>query len=57
MLDRLPESVKDSLRASIPLGRIGSADDVASAVSFLCSDEARYITGITLGVSGGLVMS
>lgn len=57
MLDRLSESVKDSLRSAIPLGRIGSADDVANAVAFLCSDEARYLTGVTLTVSGGLVMA
>jgi NAD(P)-dependent dehydrogenase (short-subunit alcohol dehydrogenase family) len=56
MLDRLPDSVKDSLRTSIPLGHIGSADDVANAVSFLCSDQARYLTGVTLSVSGGMVM-
>ncbi len=57
MLDRLEASVKDSLRAAIPLGRIGSADDVAGVVAFLCSDEARYLTGLTVPVSGGLVMS
>lgn len=57
MLDRLSDSVKDGLRASIPLGRLGSADDVANAVGFLCSDEARYLTGLTLTVSGGMVMA
>ncbi len=57
MLDRLEGSVKDSLRAAIPLGRIGTADDVASVIGFLCSDEARYLTGLTVPVSGGMVMS
>ncbi|MEO8500265.1 MAG: SDR family oxidoreductase [Vicinamibacteria bacterium] len=57
MLDRLSEPVKDSLRSAIPLGRIGSADDVANAVAFLCSEQARYLTGVTLSVSGGLVMA
>jgi NAD(P)-dependent dehydrogenase (short-subunit alcohol dehydrogenase family) len=40
----------------VPLGRHGTADDVAAAVEFLVSDDARYITGHTLGVSGGIVM-
>jgi NAD(P)-dependent dehydrogenase (short-subunit alcohol dehydrogenase family) len=37
----------------IPLGRIGEADDIAFATLFLCSDEAKYITGIALPVDGG----
>lgn len=41
----------------IPLGRMGRADEVASAVSFLCSSEASYITGHTLSVNGGLFPS
>ena len=57
MLDRLEGSVKDSLRTAIPLGRIGVGDDVAHVISFLCSDEAQYLTGLTIPVSGGLVMS
>ena len=56
MLDRLSSSVKDSLRKSIPLGQIGTPEDVANVVNFLISDEARYLTGITVSVSGGLVM-
>ena len=40
----------------IPLGRVGSPEDVASAVSFLASDEASYITGHVLNVNGGLLM-
>lgn len=42
--------------AQIPLGRTGSADDVAAAVCFLASDEASYITGQVLGVNGGMYM-
>ncbi len=42
--------------AQIPLGRLGSADDVASAVCFLASDEAAYITGHVLAVNGGMYM-
>jgi len=40
----------------IPLGRVGLPEDVASAVLFLASDEASYITGISLDVNGGIVM-
>jgi 3-oxoacyl-[acyl-carrier protein] reductase len=40
----------------IPLGRVGSPQDVASAVCFLASEEASYITGQVLNVNGGLLM-
>ena len=40
-----------------PLGSIGKPEDVAEAVAFLASDAARYVTGQTLNVDGGLVMS
>src|ERR1700719_1630873 len=54
MTDVLPDKVKDDLKARIPLGRLGSARDVAAAVVFLASDEAGYITGHVLNVNGGL---
>jgi len=46
-----------ALERSIPLGRLGQADDVSGAVTFLCSERAGYITGQTLSVSGGLTMA
>jgi len=52
----LPEAQKAQLMAQIPLGRIGSADDVAGPVAFLCGPEAAYITGAVLRVNGGLLM-
>jgi 3-oxoacyl-[acyl-carrier protein] reductase len=42
--------------AQIPLGRLGSVDDVAAAACFLASDEAAYITGHVLAVNGGMYM-
>ena len=47
----------DALQRAIPMGRLGQPADMAPAVAFLCSDGAAYITGQTLSVSGGLVMS
>jgi 2-hydroxycyclohexanecarboxyl-CoA dehydrogenase len=44
------------LAARIPVGRVGTSDDVAAACAFLCSDEAGYITGQILGVNGGTVL-
>ncbi|HZP32867.1 MAG TPA: 3-oxoacyl-[acyl-carrier-protein] reductase [Candidatus Acidoferrales bacterium] len=57
MTDPLPEKVKQDLLARIPLGRMGSAADVAAAVVFLASDEAGYITGHVLDVNGGMHMN
>ena len=54
MTDVLPDKVKEELKVRIPLGRMGSARDVASAIVFLASDEACYITGHVLNVNGGM---
>ena len=52
--EHLDDAARRQLLAQIPLGSIGEAADVASAVCFLCSDGARYITGQVLRVNGGL---
>lgn len=56
MTEALPEKTREELAVQIPLGRLGSAEDIAHAVVFLASDQAGYITGQTLGVNGGMYM-
>jgi 3-oxoacyl-[acyl-carrier protein] reductase len=56
MTAKLSEEVKENYKKGIPLGRMGSVDDVANAVLFLVSEQASYITGQVLQVDGGLVM-
>jgi 2-hydroxycyclohexanecarboxyl-CoA dehydrogenase len=46
----------EQMAASVPLGHLGTGDDIAAAVGFLCSDEAGFITGQILGVNGGSVL-
>jgi 3-oxoacyl-[acyl-carrier protein] reductase len=57
MTDVLPDKVKEELKTRIPLGRMGSPRDVASAIVFLASDEACYITGHVLDVNGGMYLA
>ena len=52
----LSDEFKQNAVKQIPLGRVGTSDDVASAVAFLASDEASYITGHVLSVNGGMLM-
>lgn len=56
MTDALPEAQKEALTGRIPAGTLGSGDDVAAAVVYLASDEAKYVTGQTLHVNGGMAM-
>ena len=55
MTEALSPEQADGMLQRIPLGRMGEAEEVAAAVSFLCSDQAGYITGQTLQVNGGLL--
>ncbi len=57
MTRSLSEEQKGHLLGNIPLGRLGSADEIAGTVAFLCSDSAAYITGETLHVNGGMYMA
>ena len=57
MTDKLSGEVKNQFLSHIPVGRIGSPDDIANAVIFLASDEAGYITGQTITVDGGRIIN
>jgi 3-oxoacyl-[acyl-carrier protein] reductase len=57
MTDAIPEAAKTSLLAAIPMGRLGSGEDVAYVVACLAADEAGYITGQVIRVDGGMVMA
>jgi NAD(P)-dependent dehydrogenase (short-subunit alcohol dehydrogenase family) len=51
------DEAREMVRRSIPLGRHGTGEDVAGAVAWLCSDAAAYVTGQTIGVNGGVVLT
>jgi 3-oxoacyl-[acyl-carrier protein] reductase len=56
MTQTLSEEQRARVAATVPMGRMGTPDEVAAAVLFLASDEARYVTGHTLHVNGGMAM-
>jgi 3-oxoacyl-[acyl-carrier protein] reductase len=56
MTDKLNDKQRESILARVPAGRLGAPSDIGSAVVFLASDEASYVTGQTLHVNGGMAM-
>lgn len=56
MVKAMPEKVLEGMKARTPLGRMGEPRDIANAYLFLASDEASFITGVTLRVDGGIVV-
>ena len=56
MTDDLPDSVRENIAGRIPLNRLGTSEDVAKLVLFLCTDDSDYITGQVVNVDGGMVM-
>ncbi|WP_414043353.1 3-oxoacyl-[acyl-carrier-protein] reductase [Macrococcus sp. EM39E] len=57
MTDKLSEDIVESMKGQIPLATLGEVNDIAEAVSFLASNKAKYITGQTLHVNGGMFMN
>jgi 3-oxoacyl-[acyl-carrier protein] reductase len=57
MTNSLPEDQKETLAAQIPMGRLGTAEEVAQAVLFLASEDASYITAQTIHINGGMYAS
>jgi 3-oxoacyl-[acyl-carrier protein] reductase len=56
MTEKMTDEARQTLSSQIPLGRLGVPDDVASAVAYLASEEAAYVTGTVINVSGGLLI-
>jgi 3-oxoacyl-[acyl-carrier protein] reductase len=57
MTRALPDAQRQALIGHIPLGRLGTAEDIAQAVVFLASPAAAYVSGATLHVNGGMYMA
>lgn len=56
MTDGLADEVREKIQGEIPMGTLGTVEDIASAVGFLAGEDARYITGQTIHVNGGMYM-
>ena len=56
MTDALNDKQRDTLLSAVPVGRLGSAEEIAAAVVYVASDEAGYVTGATLHINGGMAM-
>ncbi len=56
MTEGLPEAVKENILSEIPLGVLGQGEDIAAAVAYLVSEDARYVTGQTIHVNGGMYL-
>lgn len=56
MVDAMPPDILKQIESKVPVGRVGSVEDIANACLFLASEEASYINGVTLSVDGGLVL-
>lgn len=56
MTEEMPEKAKQAIEKQIPLERLGTSDDVAKVIAFLCSEAASYVTGQVINVDGGMVM-
>jgi len=56
MTDALDDGQKEKINSTIPMGRMGNPNEIASAVAYLASDEAGYVTGATIHVNGGMAM-
>lgn len=56
MTEVLTDDQKGKISSTIPMGRMGAANDIASAVAYLASEEANYVTGATIHVNGGMAM-
>lgn len=55
-MDRVNQEVLRRVTSTVPVGRVGQSDEIAAAVSFLCSDDAGFITGATIDINGGLYL-
>lgn len=56
MVAAMPEKVVDMMKTQVPMGRLGQPEEIANVAAFLLSDEASYVNGATIEVSGGIVM-